>query len=560
MKYYLNFNNLVFMKFSIFFLIFITIFSCATTDPLNEPTRPKLHAWESFTSCYDGMPYHLKKNDRQLFTCSVKYTAGMKKHYPEWQVGREYMAITTRDRKVSLEPIYDTIYHTQTAFIYRKNEGDFFTKYNLLTNKEETTPIDHLEPGKHPYESPIRDNIKKDRWKYSGAFSDNMTNYYIIDEELNIVKKITNVDNDQNRKSVFPPVHSLYETFKITTSEETKMVRHNINGRVFYQVYDAQGSKIGDEIPYDKVVYFYLNTNPNGKYSAYDARPWVSKGSDIYMPIVHGGKDTFFDGTKDWGDFLGQYLLPDNNNNYVGIFAGYQYPKGTKAHMHRPGPMIFKDEKGLYQTKINYYFHYGVASPLPTIEKLKKDPKNFTRSSTILPFFTGEVNSEGKLAKYAITVYEELDGTYSIADGDFKARNFEEKYPVNSFTSFEEAEKASINLQQSLISIAKARAQKAQEEKKYQDDLKAARERTDVIMAGSRAARDQRQNDHAAKMAIQDHNKKFEKPNPLLNLDLHKLMDTEGAKRKAACFKKMSDSKKKYLSGSQRWYYQGDCK
>lgn len=559
----MNFRNNAFLFLPLFLL------ACASTDPQLETVYIKKLTWEKYKGCSERLEYYQRKEGKQFFICSIKYIKGMPKLYPDWEEGKEYMALATKDREFQLEPIYDQIYipkpasitsSAPTSFLYRKKKGDFFTRYDVVTNTKELTPIDHLEPGKVHYRSPIVDKVSKENRLYSGAFSDNMKNYYILDNELKIIKKIQNVDNDIDRKLIFPPVHSLSITHNVPANGRTRMIRHNLNGRVYYQVYDTQGNKVGDEIAYEKVTYFFQKTNFYLKSVAYDVRPWVDKGSGVYMPIIHYGANGFFDGTKDYGDYLGQYIEPDNNKNYEGIFVGYQYPREKIVKKSRSTSMVFKDDKGIYMTRNWFDFHAAETSPEAAIIKLKQDPKNFYRELIRLPFYPGTLTTKGDLVEEEIVVFKDLDDSYSVSDVAFTKYMKASIHPVNSFSSVQEVETTLIKIQEDIIARAKIRAEKNRKEREFQDSIDAARARTDAIMAGSRADRDRRQNDHAARMAVIDHNKKYEKPNPLLNLDLKKIMDTAGAKRKAACYKKMSDSKKKYLSGQQGWYYQGKCK
>ncbi len=546
------------------------ISSCASVDPQKETVYVKQLAWENYKGCKNKFNrYYQREDAKEVLVCSVKYMRGMPKHHAQWEEGKEYMAFATKDREFQLEPIYDQIYAPEPTyrsdpplkvFLYRKKKGDFFIRYDLRTNTEKVTPIDHLELGKTFYRATSFDKVRKDKRLYSGAFSDNMQAYYFLDNEFNIIKKIENVDNDIKRKLLFPPVHSLRLTFHVSAKNETRMIRHNLKGRVFYQVYDPQGNKLGDEIDFKKVVYFYQKTSRNVKDATYDVRPWVAKGGGVYMPIIHHGSNIFFDGTKDYGDFLGQYILPVKEDHRNKVFVGYQEAKGEKIQKSTAGPIVFKDDKGIYFTKLNYDFHGAAKAPMGTVNYLKKKPESFYREVLELPFYPGTLTSTGDLVIDEIEVYRELDDSYSIEKNAFIKRKMSSIHPVNQFKSIEEVERTLIKVQEDLIAKAKIRAEKDREKREYQESLAAARARTDDIMANSRSARDERQKNHSAKMAIKDHNKKYEKPNPLFNLDLHKIMDSAGAKRKAACYKKMSDSKKKYLSGSQGWYLQGKCK
>lgn len=546
---------------SIFFLLSIS--ACDSTNNQSQTMFPEKLAWENYSHCLNQQAFYKQGEEKQLFVCSVEYKAGMKKHFPEWELGHEYMGIASRDRAFSFDPVYEQIYFQDfsngSAFLYRKKGEQFFSRYNTLTNTSEITPIEHLESGKVFYGIPRNEKLRKVDRSYSGAFSDQMTTYYVLDENFSILKVIENVDNDLDRKSIFPAVHTNRSTNRVWNNE-TRMVRHNINGRLFYQVYDTQGNKISPEIPFDEIVYFFQKTHMGIDDSAYDVNPWVDKGDGIYMPIIHFGEDYFFDGTKDYDGFIGFHVAPDDRKKYRGIFVGNQYPKQEKVFKHRSTYLLLQDDIGNYRTKKWYDFHAGQPDVISFIADLKKDPNNFYRDLIYLPFYSGEVSSDGNLVETKIAVYEELDGTYTVAEKQFEKQGLAKLHSENRFTSIEQVQNIVFARQTQLIANAKKAEEKRQEEIAYRSQQESFRAITDNIMQDSRTARNQRQENLKEKVAVLEHNEKNAKPNPFFNLDLKKIMDSEGAKRRASCFKKMSDSKKAYLSGSQGWYYQGSCK
>ncbi len=550
-------------NYSLFYLLFFILSGCMGNGYGGYTVPEKLN-WEKSAKCQNNSFSYKQGDEKKLFTCSITYKKGMPKLYPSWQEGKTYMGVSTLDRKFSFDPIYEHIwierYSRNHTFLFKKYGDKNYSIYNLKTNVTTQTPIEYLEAGKVFNGSPITENVPAHLRYYSGAFSDSMKTYYILSSNLDIIKKVENVDNDPKRKALFPPVHTLTSTHTILANNSTRMVRHKMGDKIFYQVYSADGNKVGSSIPFEKVHYFYQKTHYGSGKFPYDVRPWIHKGDDVYMPIVHYGKDQLFDATKDHGDFLGVIVKPDPNKVHSGVFAGYQYAPGKTVPLHRSTTFLFQDKKGNYKSTNWYDFHAHPGDPLKVIAELKKDPTNFHREMIALPLFTGATDSKGQLVETKVTLFQGLNEDYYFHKKEWKQHSLSSYEKNNSFSSIEKAQNVLIQKQNKMIANEKARQERMAKEEAYKKESERIRKKVAANMASNWAERDQREKEHADKMAILDHNEKHKKPNPLLNLDLKKIFDTAGAERRAACYKKMSDSKKAYLRGRQKWYYQGKCK
>ncbi|MBD65420.1 MAG: hypothetical protein CME62_09440 [Halobacteriovoraceae bacterium] len=543
-----------------YLLVLIILFSCASGIQYNYVDKLK---WEQYATCngFLGNGFYPKNKDL-LSVCTIKVNERTPKLYPEWKAGKTYQGLITRSRKTHLEPIYEVVAgeHTKNKqILFKKHNEKMFKLLNLTTGKVTNTPIESLMPGRKYHMPSINGNFKEFQ-KYSGAYSNDFTTFYVMDENKNILKKIENVDNDEKRAKLLPAVHSFHHTETIHMDFSTRMIRHKVGNRIFYQVYDFQGNKIGKEIPFEKVSHLaipaaYRNaklTNPT-----FNMTPWIHKGDNFYMPIVHGGKNMVYEGNSNIKEFIGIALEPETYLNYSKFYSGSI--ELDKVERLQPREVVLLDKEGVYYSKRVYDFQGHPADPTTTVNNLLKDPKNFYRTKVELPYYSNRFRN-GKLVKEETIIFIGLDGRAQIDSVSWKNQDFKKVREVNDFKSFEEAEKFVMNEQDKNIKIEQARIKKAAEAKAAQEAREAIKKRVEANMASTWAEQERREAEHKEKLRIMDENEKNKKPNPLLNLDIKKIFDTEGAKRRAACFRKMSNSKKAYVSGKQGWYYQGKCK
>lgn len=542
-----------------YLLIILFLFSCSSSS-YKEVEKLK---WEQYAKCNAnlGVTYYPTSKDN-ISVCTIKVNKWTPKLYPEWKAGMTYQGLITRARKTYLEPIYEVVageHKKNRQVLFKKHDEETFKHIDLTTGKITDTPIEVLKPGRKYYMPPVNGDYSKFQ-KYSGAYSNNFTTFYVMDRNKNILKIIKNVDNDIERAKLFPPVHSFHHSETISMDNNTRMIRHKVGNRIFYQVYNFQGEKIGNEIPFEKVTHLaipaaYRNaklTNPT-----FNMTPWIHKGDNFYMPIVHGGKNMVFDGHSSIKEFVGVALEPETYLNYSKFYSGNI--ELDKVERLRPREIVLMDKEGIYYSKRVYDFQGHPADPTTTVKNLLRDPKNFYRTKIELPYYSDRFKN-GKLVEEKAIIFIGLDGSAQIDNVSWKNQGFDKVRKVNDFNSFKEAEKFVMNEQDKNIKIEQARIKKRAEEKAERQAREAIKKRVQASMAATWAEQDRREAEHREKLRIMDENEKNRKPNPLLNLDIKKIFDTEGAKRRAACFRKMSNSKKAYVSGKQGWYYQGKCK
>lgn len=536
-----------------FSLCFLILISCASGIQYQEANHPK---WEKHATCifWMGKGYY-PNNKNKLSVCTIEVNERTPKLYPEWKIGKTYQGLMTFDRTVLLEPIYETIAATSTGdkkIYVKKHEDKTFKLYEVATKSFSPTPIEQLKPGRKYSADPVNGNYRQFQI-YSGAYANDFKTYFVIDRNFEIVKLIEDVDNNSDREKLLPAVHSFNFTDTIDMNLNTRMVRHNKDGKLFYQTYDYQGNKIGREIPFEKVSYFPTLSgykNAKIKNATYNMTPWIHAGGDFYIPIIHGHKNFVYDAMADHKDFVGIEIIPEKRISYSKVYSGNIELKDTKKM--RPGSIVLLDKEGVYFSKLNYDFQMFLSAPDYTVEQLKKDPKNFYRTEFSLPYYSGRKSSKGFIEEQ-IVVYESIDNTYQIDSYNWRTQSFAKEKKPNNFKSLKEVETFLLQIQEPKIKAIQAAEKRAQESK-------AIRDRVAANMQASWDERDRREAQHAKKLEIMDRNERNKKPNPLLNLDIKKIFDTEGAKRRASCYRKMTNSKKAYLSGKQGWYYQGKCK
>lgn len=547
--------------------------ACATNS--DKSTHAKKLSWEKSAQCRNHLNNTLydSKSTHNIYLCTIHYTGNVPKMFPSWETGKVYMGAFSRDRKFILDPIYEHVYtefdsrsrNTDTYVLFKKYGETTYTRGGYKTDGSfftpTPTPIEHLALGYVQNSTPCRNpKTESHVCEYSAAFSNNKGTYYLLNSMQDFSIKIENVDTDTDREEYFPSVYKLIFTNTIFTGMAPVMVRHNLNGNIFYQIYTADGAKLGPQIPYEKVVYFHLRTSTYelNKTAPYQVRPWIHRGGDFYLPIIYFSNNTFYDINKpDYGNFLGA-TLKDFNGPASQAYTGAQVAKHPK--FKTPGGFAFKDDQGVYYSYINYDIFMYNLNPDLIIPKIQSDSNNFYRDTFGLPYYTGYIKNDGQPEKTEVRIFENMDNTYRINSVFWKTQSLSNIQPENTFTSIEAIETVLIENQKKTIASLAAAEKKRQEQEAYEAESKRIKDKVAKNMASRWAEQDRKEKEHADRMKVLDHNEKYKKPNPLLTLDLKKIYDSEGAERRAACFRKMSDSKKAFVSGRQNWHFQGKCK
>lgn len=558
------------MNFLKIIAIALTLSACAT-DPYKRINVTPL-SWENAVTCNSDKRFYSPKYSHALYLCSVTYKKEMTKLFPNWEIGKTYMGLISADRKFSLEPIYERVWVLSNEFgkdsyvMYKKYEDKTYTFDGYYRNEKhppkKITPVETIKLGK-VFNSKPCDSLRTAPHKclFSGAYSNNGSVYYFMHPIDNFDSKVENVDTDPEREKLFPAIDKYRSTNLLTPMGNNIMVRHLVDGRLYYQVYDPSGNKVGDEIPYEKVEYFHLQTTSSSlnKSSTFEARPWVHKGDDVYMPIIHYGEKFLFDGTKDYGDFLGFELRDLSNIPPDQIYTGTQLAENPKVKTSTH--LVFKDEKGFYFTWSWYDPFMHSQDPIAIANHAKALTTELYRTKLQLPYYSGRLNKQGELEQRQVNVIESLDGLWRITKKGWKPE-FNKYQAANEFKSIDEVQTLLTAYQKDVIAALEQKLKKEQEQAAYEAESLRIKKAVEANMAANWAERDRKEAEHNKKVAEMDRKEKEKEKKPFLlfNIDFTKLYDVELSKQRAACFRKMSNSKKAYLNGKQKWYYQGDCK
>lgn len=416
---------------TILYISLLIIISCSSSNKVW--TVPTL-SWEKDAVCTGKLDSTTStKTSSKLYRCAVKVNG-------EYKFG-----LVTDDKTVLLKPVYDEIFFNNTlsyvSIIYVKNKGDRTYKvYNRVEKKLINTPITFFRKGKR-YEGKPRNASLNEMPYYSAALSDGGAKYHILTSDGPFKYEINNVDTDKNREKEFPAIFRFFDNYKPWLSYgDTVLVRHNVKGKLFYQVYNLKAEKIGSPIDYNKITYLQITSRTyKGKPSpVFNVTPWVHIKDDIYMPLLFGKNNRFFDPTANYGDLLGMLISDHPEGNYVS-YSGAQ--PVVKKDLKEIGGLVFKDDKGLYYSKDSYNLQSNQGTiyknvftdPVQVAKDIKLQPGNFYRNKYELPFKTPKV--------VMLTVYENYQGYFSIKPEEYRKYGMTSVNQSNLFESLNEVKR-----------------------------------------------------------------------------------------------------------------------
>ncbi len=392
--------------------------------------------WEKDAVCSEKLDNTTSsKTASKLYRCAVKING-------EYKFG-----LVRDDKMVLLEPIYDEIFFNHTlsyvSIIYVKNKNESTYKvYNRAEKKLIDTPITFFREGK-PYSRKPQESSLKEMPHYSAALSNGGSRYHILTADGPWKFVIENVDTDKNREREFPAIFRFYNSFKPWLDYgDTVLVRHNVDGNLYYQVYNSKAEKVGKSLNYKDITYLQITSHSfKGKDSSiFNVTPWVHVEKDIYMPLLFGRNNRFFDPTANYDDLIGIRISDfkegkEHSMSYSGAFPV------MKKDLKELGGLVLKDEKGFYYSKESYNLQANQGTiyknistdPVQVAKDIKLQLGNFYRHKYELPFQSPET--------VMLTVYENYEGYYSIKPEQYRKYGITSVNQNNLFESLNEVKR-----------------------------------------------------------------------------------------------------------------------
>lgn len=368
-----------------FFHISIISLLLATCASNNKKVDHFKQPWEKSKHAYCSAIRHT-----QFMKCSYKPEKGQTLLFPEAKIGKEYLGYRSANSHSSVLPKYEYLYILGKYLMVKAYGDKVFTKIDLATNKQSQTEVAHII-GRNliHHDRQWHYNLKLPRYTKISAeefYSLDRKTILVYSSEGQLLTKITNIDASPDGKWI-PSVNY------------GRVVRHNVNGRKFWQAYNRLGQKIGPEVDAKKTKVLWHNLQTSRGNQAFKTR---------YRRFLY----------EDLGNYIHKPYFSNGYNNLDFDHAGIKFKGVTleayPKNIYGVDSFVFTGENGDFYAPANkktyqlYVHHNGfkdamIASFKDTTKHYKKVeyPKlNFARN--------------GVVEKATYRVQTMLDGSYII--------------------------------------------------------------------------------------------------------------------------------------------------